>query len=73
MVGTGATANASQGRSVSISSDGNTIVIGDMFDNSGKGAALIFTRTNGSWSHQGSKLVGDRECWQFKSGNIRCR
>lgn len=46
------------GGSVAISADGNTVIAGGSGDNSLVGAAWIFTRTNGVWSQQGSKLVG---------------
>ena len=58
LVGTGAIGGARQGVSVSISSDGNTVIVGGYFDNSNAGAAWVFTRTGGAWSQQGSKLVG---------------
>jgi hypothetical protein len=58
LVGTGAVGAADQGASVSLSSDGNTAVVGGWRDNEGAGAAWVFTRTNGTWSQQGSKLVG---------------
>jgi Secretion system C-terminal sorting domain/FG-GAP repeat len=57
LVGQGAVGNARQG-SVSISSDGNTAIIGGWYDNNTAGAAWIFTRNNGAWTQQGSKLVG---------------
>jgi hypothetical protein len=46
------------GTSVAISADGNTVIAGGPGDNSLVGAAWIFTRANGVWSQQGSKLVG---------------
>jgi uncharacterized protein (TIGR03437 family) len=47
------------GVSVAISADGNTTVVGSTADNSDTGAAWIFTRSSsGSWSQQGTKLVG---------------
>jgi FG-GAP repeat len=49
---------ANQGWSVALTSDGNTAVVGGPQDNSGKGAAWIYTRSNGVWAQQGSKLVG---------------
>jgi hypothetical protein len=58
LVGTGAVGNADQGISVSLSSDGNTAIVGGLNDNGLAGAAWIFTRTGGVWSQQGSKLVG---------------
>ncbi len=47
-----------QGTSVSISSDGNTAIVGGPGDNSNKGATWVFTRSGGVWSQLGSKLVG---------------
>jgi hypothetical protein len=57
LVGTGATGAAEQGRSVALSGDGNTALIGGPADNSGAGAAWVFVRSNGAWSQQGSKIV----------------
>jgi hypothetical protein len=49
------------GESVALSSDGNTALIGGPFDNSGAGAAWVFTRSEGKWNQQGSKLTGSKE------------
>jgi hypothetical protein len=57
LVGTGATENANQGYSVSISADGNTAIVGGDWDGS-TGAAWIYSRSGGVWTQQGSKLVG---------------
>ena len=46
-----------QGTSVALSADGNTAIVGGPRDNSGIGAAWVFTRTNGAWTEQ-QKLVG---------------
>jgi hypothetical protein len=43
---------------VSLSADGNTLAVGGSLDNSNVGATWIFIRTNGTWTQQGSKLVG---------------
>ena len=43
---------------VAVSADGNTVIVGDFGNNSFTGGVLIFTRTNGVWSQQGSELVG---------------
>jgi lipocalin len=52
---------AGQGRSVALSADGNTAIVGnpeDTCNNNGcVGAAWVFTRSNGAWTQQG-KLVG---------------
>jgi hypothetical protein len=58
LVGIGAVGNASQGQSVGLSADGNTAIVGAPGDNSGAGAAWIYTRSNGVWTQQGGKLVG---------------
>ncbi len=58
LVGTGAVGNANQGYSVSLSADGNTAMVGGLYDNTDKGAVWVFTRSGGTWSQQGSKLVG---------------
>ena len=58
LVGTGAAGIARQGVSVSVSSDGNTTVVGGYLDSNFTGAAWVFTRSGGVWSQQGSKLAG---------------
>ena len=58
LVGTGSTGVAGQGRSVALSADGNTAIVGGINDNAGTGAVWIFTRSNGIWSQQGPKLWG---------------
>jgi hypothetical protein len=57
LVGNDVTTNANMGFSVALSSDGNTALIGGRGDNNAAGAAWVFTRSNGSWSQQGSKLT----------------
>jgi hypothetical protein len=58
LVGTGATGAALQGRSVSVSADGNTAIVGALGDNGFLGATWVFTRSGTVWTQQGSKLVG---------------
>jgi hypothetical protein len=58
LIGTGAVGNAQQGISVALSGDGNTAIVGGYGDNGNVGAAWVFTRSGGSWSQQGAKLVG---------------
>ncbi len=63
LVGTGAVRPASQGASVAISGDGNTVIVGGPGGNPPEtypsaGAAWVFTRSGGAWSQQGNKLVG---------------
>ena len=58
-IGTGASDNASQGRSVALSADGNTLAESGYRDDANDiGAVWVFTRTDGVWSQQGNKLVG---------------
>ena len=47
------------GTSVSISSDGNTAIVGAYSDDSSRGSAYIYTRTNGRWSEQAKLLASD--------------
>jgi len=60
LVGNDATSDSHMGWSVALSADGNTAIVGGPFDDATdpcyEGAAWIFTRTNGIWSQQGSKL-----------------
>lgn len=56
--GTGGVGIADQGRSVAISADGNTAVVGGYYDNNYTGAAWVFIRSGNSWIQQGGKLVG---------------
>jgi len=67
LVGTGASGVASQGSAVSISADGNEVIVGGPTDGllpgstsvtPTPGAAWIFLRNAGVWSQQGNKLVG---------------
>jgi hypothetical protein len=58
LVGAGASGNANQGISVSLSADGNTAIVGGSQDNAHTGAAWVWTRNGGVWTQQGSKLVG---------------
>jgi len=71
LVGTGAVDGAGQGSSVALSADGNTAIVGGPSDNrtcvppvlfcegpvcSSTGAVWVFTRSEGVWAQQGSKL-----------------
>lgn len=58
LVGTGYANRAGQGRSVTLSADGNTAVIGGPEDDSYQGAAWVFVRNGTTWSQQGTKLIG---------------
>ncbi len=48
----------SQGSSVSISADGNTVMVGVKGDSSNLGAVLVYKRTGTTWTQQGNKIVG---------------
>ncbi len=69
LVGTGNVGSTHQGHSVSVSADGNTVIIGGYGDNGNIGAAWVFTRNGGSWSQQGSKLVGNGAVGQSYQGS----
>ncbi len=56
--GAGGAGIADQGRSVSLSADGSTAIVGGYYDNNYIGAAWVFTRNGNVWTQQGSKLVG---------------
>ena len=59
LVGTGATGASNQGYSVSLSSDGNTLAVGGINDDTGVGATWVFGRsTNTDPFVQQDKLVG---------------
>jgi hypothetical protein len=58
LIGTGSAGYASLGTSVAISADGNTAVVGGPGDADHIGAAWVFTRSDGVWSQQATKLVG---------------
>jgi hypothetical protein len=47
-----------QGKSVAISAEGGTVAVGAYGDDSFKGAVRVYTRSGGSWTQQGAKLVG---------------
>jgi FG-GAP repeat protein len=57
--GTGETGEGKFGTSVALSEDGDTAIIGGWDDDSGRGAAWVFTRSGSTWTQQGEKLVGD--------------
>jgi hypothetical protein len=58
IVGTGSTGSPLQGSSVDLSYDGNILAIGGPNDNTNIGATWIYTRSSGTWTQSGSKLVG---------------
>jgi hypothetical protein len=59
LVGTGVSGTFSeQGTGVALSGDGSTAFVGGSADNGNAGAAWVFTRSGGTWTQQGGKLVG---------------
>jgi FG-GAP repeat len=68
LVGTGFVGPAEQGWSVALSADGNTAIMGGLVDNKLTGAAWVFTRNDGVWVQQGSKLVGTGAVGQAGQG-----
>ena len=58
-------ANDYFGRSVAISSDGNTAIIGANGKDSGRGAVYIFIRSGTSWSEQAKLQAGDRVAYDY--------
>ena len=61
LVGSGNVGLSAQGSSVAISADGKTIMVGGSTDNKAQGwvgAVWVYVLNSGSWSQQGSKLVG---------------
>ena len=57
LVGMDAVGRSDQGLSVALSADGSTAIVGGADDDSGVGAAWVFTRSGGTWTQQ-TKLVG---------------
>ena len=67
LVGAGAAGISFQGSAVSLSTDGNTAIVGGPFDNNDTGASWMFTRSNSVWTQQGNKLVGSGAVNTFKT------
>jgi hypothetical protein len=60
---------AEQGSAVALSADGNTALLGGMYDRQGVGAAWIFTRAGGTWS-SGVKLVDPSASSAFQGTSV---
>jgi len=63
------TGRAYQGYSVSLSTDGDTAVVGAPATNSGTGAAWVWTRAQGAWTQQGGALVSADPTGAANQGN----
>jgi len=61
LTGAGEAGEGRFGRSVSLSADGDTALIGGAADRGGAGAAWVFARSGSSWTQQGAKLTGAGE------------
>lgn len=62
LTGSGEVGEGWFGRSVALSQDGNTALVGAFHDNDTLGAAWAFVRTGETWGQQGEKLVGGGGC-----------
>ncbi|HUI11165.1 MAG TPA: hypothetical protein VL221_12620, partial [Bacteroidota bacterium] len=58
LVATTASGEALQGWAVALSGDGNTAIVGGIYDFNNAGAAWVFVRTGTTWTQQGYKLYG---------------
>jgi hypothetical protein len=56
------------GRSVALSADGNTALVGVYFDNGETGAAWVFKRSGSSYLQDGPKLTGEGEAGEAQFG-----
>ncbi len=61
LTGSGENGGGWFGRSVALSADGNTALVGGFVDHSDVGAAWVFTRLGSTWAQQGPKLTGAGE------------
>ena len=69
LTGAGESGHGEFGWEVSLSSDGNTALIGGLTDNARTGAAWVFTRSGTTWSQQGEKLTGSGETGEGEFGS----
>ena len=66
LFGTQGTNVSSQGNSLALSADGNTLLVGGREDNGARGAVWYFQRNGTTWSQQGSKItVTPNNGWAF--------
>jgi len=65
IVGSDEEYNSRFGRSVALSADGNTALVGGIGDNSYQGAAWVFERSDSSWTQDGPKLTGTTAFSEF--------
>ncbi len=67
LTGSGESGYGQLGRSVALSSDGNTAIAGAPLDSSQAGAAFVFARSGTTWSQE-SKLTGGEELGEGRLG-----
>jgi hypothetical protein len=67
LTGAGESGDPWFGRSVALSADGNTALVGGFVDHSDVGAAWVFVRSGSAWVQQGEKLtgVGESDAGEF--------
>jgi len=68
LTGEEALGGARFGRSLAISADGNTAIIGAPLANENAGAAWVFVRSGSDWTQEGSKLTGAEEAGEGQFG-----
>ena len=68
LVGTQAAGAAKQGSSVTLSADGNTIMVGGQGDDSNQGAVWVYKKSGANWTQQGSKIKGSGATGAAKQG-----
>ncbi len=61
LTGSGESGKGWFGRSVALSADGDTALVGGYVDHSDVGAAWVFRRSGSTWTQQGAKLTGAEE------------
>jgi len=61
LTGEGESGDSWFGRSVALSADGNTALVGGYVEHDNTGAVWVFTRSGSTWSQQGAKLLGGAE------------
>jgi hypothetical protein len=70
LTGGGESGAGELGRSVGLSSEGDTALLGGPADNANTGAAWVFTRSQAAaWSQQGNKLTGSGETGEGSFGS----
>lgn len=67
LVGTGCSLFTQQGHSVSISADGNTVLVGGWADDT-VGAVWVYKRIGGQWIQKGNKLIGTGAIGESRQG-----